>query len=937
MASPTTDQMLSELSALKAQNAALQRRQLELVALLQAHEAITSSLDLEESLNAIVHQASAIAGGSDTWVYVLDEQDHVLRCRVSVSMSREEMDDLVIPVGEGFAGCVAVSRTPLAIADIREHPHLWRADLAAKHGHVAYLGLPVMLGEQLLGVLAFSHATPRHFTSADVESLTVFARQAAIAVGNARLYEAAQRELAERRRAEAALARSEAALRTRTEQLETVRAIGEEVTGELDLRSLLDLIIRRAADLVRAQAGSILLADEASGLLVPSAWHGFGDWQREMRVRPGEGLVGIVAERRSGMIVNDYRRWPHALPQTLQKTTVAAALAEPLLSHDRLLGVIALTRMGESESFRDEDRATLALLADHAAIAIENARLYEAAIRRGSQLEALVAAVRSVTSGLDLRSILDQILAEAARISGAPHVKVLLLDRAAGVLRVGALQGSAMTPDFALPVGVGSSGLVAKTGQPVYMADAQNDPRSVFADRDRELGIVTYLGLPIKRGEEVLGVLTFNTAVPRRYSPDEMAYLTSFADQAAIAIEKAQLFQQLQQSYAGLQKAQAELIRAEKLRALGQMSAGMAHDLNNILAAILGQVELLRLRARDSDVQERLRILETAATDAAQVVRRLQDFARQRGGSPLAPIDLAEVVRESLEITRPRWKDELERHGRVIDVRAALPTLPRILGYAPEVREALTNVILNAVDAMPSGGTLSFTARTAGETEAGSGTSDDDSAGVVELLVTDTGVGMADDVRQRVFDPFFTTKGGRGMGLGLSVVYGIMERHGGRIEVRSAPGRGTTVSLRFRRAGGVESDAAPALPRRPPVPRRILVVDDDPTVRATTVSLLRAAGHTVTDADGGAAGIELLAEGPPDLVLTDLGMPGVTGWEVARAVRRRHPGLPVVLLTGWGEHGTGETPPPGLVDRILAKPVALNGLLAVIDDLTAGK
>jgi GAF domain-containing protein len=268
---------------------------------------------------------------------VLDEEHQVLRCRVSVSMSREEMDGLVIPIGEGISGRIAVGRMPRAIADIRDHPHNWRADLAAKHGHVAYLGLPVILGDQLLGVLAFSNAEPKHYTDAEVESLTVFARQAAIA--------------------------------------------------------------------------------------------------------------------------------------------------------------------------------------------IRNGRLHEAAVHRGSQLEALVAAARSVTSGLDLKSILDRILAEAARISGAPHVKVLLLDRAAGVLRVGALQGSAMPPDFALPVGVGSSGLVAQTGQPVYMADAQHDPRSIFAERDRELGIVTYLGLPIKRGDEVLGVLTFNTTVPRQYNPEELAYV----------------------------------------------------------------------------------------------------------------------------------------------------------------------------------------------------------------------------------------------------------------------------------------------------------------------------------------------------------------------------------------------------------------------------
>jgi len=473
-------------------------------------------------------------------------------------------------------------------------------------------------------------------------------------------------------------------------------------------------------------------------------------------------------------------------------------------------------------------------------------------------------------------------------------------------------------------------------GAPLYVEDPGNDHENVLAGQDRLTGVATYLGLPIKIGKRMLGVLTFNTTAPRTCTGAELAFLGSFADHAAMAIEKAQLFQQVQRSYADLQKAQAELIQAEKLRALGQMSAGMAHDLNNILAAILGQVELLRLRAHDSEIQGHLRILETAATDAAQVVRRLQDFARQRGRSPLTPIDLAEVVRESLEITRPRWKDELQRQGCVIDVQVCLPAIPRVLGYAPEVREVLTNVILNAVDAMPSGGTLSITAQVASAPQPGPGLAAGDSARPVELLVTDTGVGMSEEVRQRIFDPFFTTKGGRGMGLGLSVVYGIMERHGGHIAVRSAPGQGTTVSLRFRPAPGGEADAAPDLPRHRPVPRRILVVEDDPMVRDTIVSLLRSAGHLVTDAPGGAAGIDRLADGPVDLVLTDLGMPEVTGWDVARAARARHPRLPVVLLTGWGEHGSGETAPPGLVDKILAKLGGFNGRLSAIDSLTTG-
>lgn len=209
MGSPIPAELLAEIAALRQHAGGLERHQRELTALLQAHEAITSSLDLEQSLRAIVDQAATIAGGSDTWLYVLDEERKTLRCRVSVSMSREEMDGLVMQVGEGIAGRIALNRAPLVIPDIRTHPHLWRPDLAATHRHVSYLGLPIMRGDQVLGVLAFSSPEPRTYAEAEVAFLTVFARQAAITIENARLYEAAQRELVERGRAEASLRESE--------------------------------------------------------------------------------------------------------------------------------------------------------------------------------------------------------------------------------------------------------------------------------------------------------------------------------------------------------------------------------------------------------------------------------------------------------------------------------------------------------------------------------------------------------------------------------------------------------------------------------------------------------------------------------------------------------------------------------------------------------
>jgi signal transduction histidine kinase/ActR/RegA family two-component response regulator len=500
----------------------------------------------------------------------------------------------------------------------------------------------------------------------------------------------------------------------------------------------------------------------------------------------------------------------------------------------------------------------------------------------------------------------------------------------------------------ALKIGESLSGLVALQNKPMVVPDLLADPRHIPEHKAKaaEVGIRAVVLVPVRGRQGVLGILSVQSRSPRTFTPEEVETLSTYADQAAIAIENARLFAELNQSYRDLQQAQAELIRAEKLRALGQMAAGIAHDLNNMLAAILGQVELLRLRRSEPAVQERLHLLETAARDGAHVVRRLQDFARQQPTGPLEPVNLPGVIQEAVSITRPRWRDEPQRRGVVIQLQTLLDELPPILGQAAEVREVLTNLIFNAVDAMPSGGTLTIRAyQEATQGVPGSGQTAEHASSLpaascllpaVVVEVADTGVGMSEEVKARIFDPFFTTKGGLGTGLGLSVVYGIMERHGGRLEVASAPGQGTTFTLRFQVATAAapeeRRDLAHSLPAR-----RILLIDDDPMVRQTVASLLRTVGHTVEEADGGAAGIRRLTEGPVDLVLTDLGMPEVTGWDVARAVKAYDPHLPVILLTGWGEHVSPSAAELALVDRVMGKPFHLKDLLGAVAELTADK
>jgi signal transduction histidine kinase/CheY-like chemotaxis protein len=714
---------------------------------------------------------------------------------------------------------------------------------------------------------------------------------------------------------------AEEALRTRTLQVEALREVGIELTRELDLTRLLTLINQRAAELVGAVSGVVYLWDEAAQVLYPQVWLGYGDWMAEVRLRLGEGITGTVAVTRQGMILNDYRTSPIGSPLFLERTGITATVSTPLLYRDRLIGVLSLNNEGTGRDFTEDDLQTLTLFAAQCAIALENARLHEAALRRGAELEALLTATRSVMSGLDLQGILDRIVEQAQQIADAPHVKVLLLDRPARVLRVGAARGTAHRPGETLPLDTGLSAIVARSGEPLYSPQCAEDPRNPKAASDGDLGIQTYLGLPIKKGAGVLGVLTFNTTTPKAYTPAELAYLASFADQAALAIENARLYDDLRHSYAALEQAQAERLQSEKLRALGQMSAGIAHDLNNTLAAVLGQAELLKLRVSDPEIRAAIATLVTAATDGAHVVRRLQDFSRQRGSALQAPVDLTTVVQQALELTRPRWKDEAQRRSAPIEVRTRFEECPPVQGHAADLREALLNLIVNALDAMPTGGTLTVTTRVF-------------DPAWVELAVSDTGGGMTEEVRRRIFEPFFTTKGLQGTGLGLSVVYGIVERHGGQIIVDSTPGQGTTVSLRLSTTKAVPITLSESDDPTPVASRVLLLIDDEVVVRQTLGQLLRAVGHTILEADSGPQGLAILQTHAVHCVLTDLGMPEMTGWEVARAVKESHPTLPVLLLTGWGESQTANRPEEGFVDRILGKPVRLVALLAAIAELT---
>ncbi|MEX2223198.1 MAG: response regulator [Candidatus Rokuibacteriota bacterium] len=377
-----------------------------------------------------------------------------------------------------------------------------------------------------------------------------------------------------------------------------------------------------------------------------------------------------------------------------------------------------------------------------------------------------------------------------------------------------------------------------------------------------------------------------------------------------------------------LAEAPRGLSRNEDLRALGETVGGLAHNFNNSLAAILAYTELM-LRESESDAaRRRLIVIRDVALEASATVRKLQEFVSRQPQTAFGPVGLPAVIAEALELTAPRWRDEAERKGTVITVSQDMEALPPVEGNAFELRDALVRLIHNAVDAMPKGGALAI--RAAAE-----------ASGWVVVEVRDTGVGMSVETRRRLAEHARSLQPGRGPGQGLAEVYDIVERHGGSVAIDSAIGQGTTVRLRLHasRFQIIPASVGPASvgpAERQVLPEhaaRVLLVDDDPRLLTVLSDVLRGEGHAITTAANGEEALAVFDPGAHDVVITDLGMPKMNGWEVAERIKTRSPATAVFILTGWGE-GVSAHESMQFVDRVIAKPVSAEALLDQLAGLT---
>jgi PAS domain S-box-containing protein len=468
-------------------------------------------------------------------------------------------------------------------------------------------------------------------------------------------------------------------------------------------------------------------------------------------------------------------------------------------------------------------------------------------------------------------------------------------------------------------------------GELVYEPNISGS-RFPFPAKMATAGLSSLVAAPLLIENEVVGVLLVARLRAEAFSSDDCEFLRQLSSHVALAAHQARLFGALQVAYQDLRQTQQTVMQQERLRALGQIASGIAHDINNALspAALYAQSMLTHEPNLSSRSRDQLGVIQRAIDDVSRTVQRMRAFYMPQGHElTLAPVDVNHVITQVIELTRARWSNMPQERGVVVKVGTELESeLPQILGAENELRDALTNLLLNAVDALPEGGTVTFRSR-----------SDPRDRHVI-VEVHDNGVGMSETTRGRCLEPFFTTKGERGTGLGLAMVFGMAQRHGGDLEIDTELGRGTTMRLIFPRAPTGATARERALSERPR-PLRLLLVDDDPLLLRSLRDALELDEHEVVTAEGGQAGIDAFshdinAGGHFDVVITDLGMPYVDGRKVATRIRQISPDVPIIMLTGWGHRLIATDDTPEHVSRVLSKPPKMAELRGVLAELVPG-
>ncbi len=670
---------------------------------------------------------------------------------------------------------VALTAAPLGLAVTRlapvHVPDTARGDALSrffreKDGIEAEVALPLQVKDRALGAFLLARRQPRPFAPEEIQLLSAVGAQLAVAVENARLFEDTRR---------------------RASDLEAVNALALEVFGSPlgDPLPLLEAACRRLTQALSARATVVFLVDEQAQKLRGVAAHGqpLPPAGLDIPLHQG-GLAAEALRTQEPVVCADTATDPRSSLRGTRHPPMAM-LVLPLTSRRSTRGVVVVSdELGRA--FTDEEISLAYALAGEAAMGLENAELYAQERQRGEELGMVLEVGRSLASTLDLDAVLEAGVRNLARIVDATDAMVLLPDASGARLEVRAVAGAPELLGRTQPLDQpGVAPWVFLHQRPLLVEDGASDPRVDPRFRELSKGRA-YLAVPLTvRGRAIGSAVMVEARGPRHFTQPEAERASAIANQLAVAVENARLYADLRRSYADLARAQAQLVHRERLAALGELSAVVAHEVRNPLGVIFNSLgSLKRLLRPEGDAKLLLDIVGEEADRLNRMVGDLLDFAR-----PQVPVLRAERIERVVD---EAVMSALAQRGQGLHVEvSAEPGLPPVAVDARLLRQALVNLALNGAQAMPQGGTLRVRVkRTPGDG--------------VEIAVSDAGPGIAPEVRHRIFEPFFTTKA-TGTGIGLAVVKRIVDEHHAEIAVESEPGRGTTFRIKL-----------PAAPPPPP-------------------------------------------------------------------------------------------------------------------------
>ncbi|MGH8104452.1 MAG: GAF domain-containing protein [bacterium] len=826
----------------------LRRRERELEALRAIQDSVANSLELSEVLNRALDAAIAVSHMDAGEILLWDSDRQVLDITAWRGVSPEYVEGMYgLKSGESISGHVFKIGKPYVVEDITTEPRVTREISRRQPVLRAGVVFPLRVKDRVLGTLGIGVRSPRSFPKEEVRLLQTIADQIAVAIDNAHLFEAQQKQ---------------------TRRLVHLTQSTLPVLSITQPEMLNRRIVESAKDLIKADlvALPMIQPDGRSFTYVEAIGENAELLKGQTMNLDAGGLCGWVVAHSKPLLVPDVKGDPRVVQDLADALGVRSALIVPLTRGEHTLGGLSAFR--KRTSFTESDLLIFQIFANYATASLENSQLFQAHEDARQKLHSLVESIPGVVWEVDLTlNRITYVSPQVESLTGRPadyylsgssmwdHVHPEDMARAESALA--AVQQTGFIPGAEVRI-------VHRDGRPIWIR--------AYGQLIRDAS-----GQPV-----TLRGVVFDVTYEKQFEEERK--------------------------------------RLERLRALGEIASGVAHDFNNALFAIVGYTELIAERMTDPDLLQDLSSLRRAASDASRIVRRMEAFYKTQVAS-LVALDLNEIITESLDITRPRWKIYPQVQGIHIEVVTRLNDLPAIQGDAAELREVFTNLIFNAVDAMPTGGTLTIESSSEGDR--------------VVVSVRDTGVGMDEATRRRVFEAFYTTKGARGSGLGLSLCNSIIGRHGGTIHVESAPEAGSSFIVTLPVTQELAATPPPQEEAPAGRPLTLLAVDDEPTARDVLRSMLARLGHSTTLCETGEDAVHAFSRGRFDAVITDLGMPAPNGFEVARRIREVSPDTPVILLTGWGEMLAPELLEQSCISYLLKKPVMLTRLRTILTDIAS--